>query len=148
MVRLHRLTYQFHMGLVRCTITLPVVALDTCCDQIFPCLFTQSRFGKQVIDREGGIGAGAVLAAMTIAAENVLSRKNDFLVGDMNVHAKPHDARERHRHRDRMNLLPVMCIDEFRFAQEKEDNRLLDVANAHGLVVLIEDEHFAAQLAI
>ena len=84
---------------------------------------------------------------MTIAPENVLPRQNDLLIRDMNINTKADNTRERHAHRNRSNLLSIVGFDEFCFSKVEEYNCFLNVAHAHRLVVLIEDEHFAAEFS-
>lgn len=85
---------------------------------------------------------------MVITPQYVLSGKHNLLVRNTNVDGQPHNARERHCGRNRPQELPLVRFNQFRFAQPKEDNRLPDIANAQRLIVMIEDEYFAAKLAI
>jgi len=84
---------------------------------------------------------------MAVAAENVLSGKDDFLIRDVDKDSKAYDARKRHRHGDRVDAPILPRFDQLRLAKEEKDDGFLCIANAHRLVILIEDEHFAAQLA-
>lgn len=47
-----------------------------------------------------------------------------------------------------MEEKPISSCDQFGFPEIKENNCFLDIANTKRLVVVIEDEHFAIQLAV
>lgn len=90
-----------------------------------------------MIDRQRHIGSAAVLTSMTIAPKDVLPGQNDFFERDTDVDRKANDARERHRHRDGVQVPAVKSGNQFSFTKIEEDNRFLDIANAEWLVVLV-----------
>lgn len=85
---------------------------------------------------------------MSIAAKNILARKDDALVGNTNVDRKADDAREGHRGRNRVKHQAVGGCDQLSFPEVEEDNGFFDVANTERLVIVIEDEHFAIQFPL
>src|SRR5258707_6545506 len=147
-VRLHRFPDELHACLFRRPVTLPVVALHASSHEILPGFFTKARFRNEVINSERDIGTGAVLASMTITAKDIFAREDDSLVGDMNVDTKAHDAWERHHDGNSAHLLPMICLNKLCLAKIQKNNRFLNVTYTHRLIILIEDEHFAAQFAV
>jgi len=98
-----------------------------------------------MVDRQRKVAAAAILTAMTIPPENVLARKDDFLVGNSDVDGEPDDTRERHRHRNRPKQLAGMSLNELGLAKEKKDDRFLNIADTHWFIVLIEHQNLAVQ---
>ncbi len=128
MIRFHRFTQRRHIGFFRCMITFPVVTSYTRGNKIFPRIFTFTRFRHNVIDRQRHVTSSAVLAAMSIAAQNVFSREYNFFVGDTNKDRKTHHTGKRNGHRYRTNGFSVMGLHQFRFPQKEQNNCLFDVA--------------------
>ena len=147
-VGLHRLTLKFHVRLLHRPITFAVITVDTSRNQVFPCFFTGAGFRKDMIDGKREISAQAILTSMTIAAQNILAREDDFLIRDVNVHTEPDDAGKLHRERNCPNLLAIVRLDEFSLTEVKQNDRLLDVTDTHRLIVLVEDEYLTAQFSI
>jgi len=97
-----------------------------------------------MVNRQARIGPAAILAPVPITAQNILPREDNFLVGNLDVDTEADDAGEGHRSRDRPDALGFVRLDQFGFTKPKEDDRFFDIADAHRLVVLVEDEHLAA----
>src|SRR5258707_1169898 len=91
-VWLHGLAHQFHVGVFRRPVAFLVVAVDARRYQIFPCLLARFCLRNDVVHRQREFVPAAVLTAMTIAAEDVLPRQDDLLVGNVNVDAEPDNA--------------------------------------------------------
>lgn len=148
MVGSDRLSHQRQLCLGWCPISFLVVASDTRADKILPRILSPASFRQDVVDGQTNIGPAAVLAAVTIAAENVLAREDNLFEGNPNVERKANDAWKGHRYRHGMERLSVERFNQFSFAEEEEDDRFFDVANAQGLVVLIQDEHLPVHFPI
>ena len=67
------------------SVALPIITLNTRSHQILPRIISAPSFWHNMIDRQRHIAAPAILAAMSITPEYVLSGKDDFLVGNVNV---------------------------------------------------------------
>ena len=98
-----------------------------------------------MVNRQGKVAPAAILAAMSIPPEYVLSRKDNLLVGNTNIDREPDDAWKRHRHRDRSKQLAGMSLNEFSLAEEKKDDSFLNVAHTHWFIVLIKNQNLAIQ---
>jgi len=85
---------------------------------------------------------------MSVATENILSGKNDLLVGDPNVDREADDAWERHRQRHGVQEPSIGGFDQLSFPKKQKDNSLFDVAYAQGLVVVIQYEHFPVHFTV
>jgi len=141
----HRFAQQFHMRLIGSSVTLAVVAIDARGHEVLPGIFSRLRFGHHMVDGQRHITPTAVLAPVTISTKNVFAGKNDFLIRDLDVDAKPDDTWKRHAHGDSAHALALMCLNEFRLSKVQQHDRLLHIANRHRLIVLIEDEHLAVE---
>ena len=98
-----------------------------------------------MVNRQGKVAPAAILAAMAIPPKNVLARKNDLFVRDTDVNREPDDAGKRHRHGDRPKQLTGMSLNELSLAEEKKDDRFLNVADTHWFIVLIQDQNLDIQ---
>jgi hypothetical protein len=147
-VRLHRLAEKLHPCVVGRPVAFIVIALDARRDEIFPRVFTTAGFGNDVIHGEAGVGSAAVLTAVTVAAQDVLTGENNFLVGDLDVDTEADDAGKRHSHGDRMKFFPIVLFDKLGLSKIQKNDRFLDITHTHRLVVLIEDEDLAAELNV
>jgi hypothetical protein len=67
---------------------------------------------------------------MSIAAQNVLSREDNFLEGDTDVDRETNDAWKGHRHRNGMQISTVRSFDQLSFPKKQKDDSLFYVANA------------------
>lgn len=82
---------------------------------------------------------------MSIAAQNILPRKNDFLERHMNITREPNDARKSHRAARRTNDLAFCGADHLGFIHEKQNDRLLHGADRQWFVVAVEKEDFSGK---
>ena len=144
-IRAHRFPPEEHRCLVGRSVPLPVVALHACTDEVLPCVLSPARKREDVVYRQGQIGPAAILAAVSVTPEDILSGEYDFLEGNPDVHRESDDTRERHACRDGTDPVSRMCLDELGLSQVQEDDRLLCVDDAHGLIVLIEDQNLGIQ---
>jgi len=96
---------QHHLRFVRCLASLDVIAPNAGADQIFPRILPAAAFWHDVIDGQRNARSTAILAAVAIAAEDILSRKDHFFEGNSNIRRKPDNARKRHRDGSRMHRL-------------------------------------------
>lgn len=133
---------------MRRAVALPVIAPYARADEVFPCFTAAARFRNNVVNRQRNVPAAAVLAPVTVSAENILARENYPFVRDADVDTETYDTRKRHRRRDRMKEKAVGSCDQFSFPEVEKDDCFLDVANTERLVVVIEDEHFSIQLPV
>jgi len=100
-----------------------------------------------MINSQWNIHAAAILAAMTIAPKDVLPRQHNLFEGNSDVDREANDAWKRHRHRNGMQEPAVSGFDQLGFPQKQKNDRFLDVADAQGLVIVIQNEHFPVQLS-
>lgn len=84
---------------------------------------------------------------MTIAPKDILPRKHNLFEGNTDVDREANDARERHRHRNGMQEPAVSGFDQLGFPQKQKNDSFLDVTDAQGLVIVIQNEHFPVQLS-
>lgn len=96
MIRPNGASLQDHVGLMRRTITLSIVAGNACGNQILPCISSSAGAGQDVIHRQHNVRLAAVLTRMAVTSQDVLSRKDDLLIRYTNVDRQPHDAGKRH----------------------------------------------------
>jgi hypothetical protein len=83
-----------------------------------------------MINSQRHIPAPAVLAPMSIAAQNVFPRKDDLFEGDTNVDRETDDAREGHRLRNGPQIPTIGRFDQLSFPEKQKDDSLFYVANA------------------
>lgn len=141
----HGFAQQSHMRLFGSSVALAVVAMDARGHEILPGIFSRLRSGHQVVDGQWHLSPTAVLAPMTISTKNVFAGKNDFLIRDLDINAKPDYAWKRHAHGHGAHALALMRLNEFRFSEVQQHDRLLHIANRHRLIILIEDEDLAVE---
>jgi hypothetical protein len=90
----------------------------------------------------------AILAAVTISPQDILTRKNYLLKRHPNIRRKPNDARKRHRNRSGMHRFARHAGHEFRFIQIEQNDRFFDTGNGKRLVIAIQNEYFPAKLRV
>ncbi len=101
-----------------------------------------------MIYRQGDISTTTILASMSISAQDVLTRQNDLLEGDTNVDREANDAWKWHRHRNGMQRPTVRGFDQLSFPEKQKDDSLFYVADAQGLVIVIQNEHFTVHFSV
>ena len=79
------------------TIALPVVAIDARANEVFPRVKAATGSRRDVVHGEGNIRLPAVLTAVTVATQDILTRKDNFLIWNTDVDREADDARKRHR---------------------------------------------------
>ena len=67
---------------------------------------------------------------MSVAAQNVFPREDDFLEGDTNVDRETYDAREGHRLRNGSQIPTIGRFDQLSFPKKQKDDSLFYVADA------------------
>lgn len=82
---------------------------------------------------------------MPVAAQNILPRKNDFLVRNPDIDAKADDAWKRDGHGDRMEQFSLLRFYQFCFSQKKQHDGFSDIAHAHRFIILIQHQYFAVE---
>lgn len=107
---------KLHTGFVRCSVTLPVITLHTSRDKVFPGLGSPSGLWNDVVHSQSHFGFSAVLAAVTVTAQNILAGEDNFLIGDANVDRKADNAGKRHCHRDRAEEFAFTGSNQFCFS--------------------------------
>ena len=148
MVGSHRPAEELHICFIRCAVTLAIITLYARRHEVLPRVFTQPGLRDDMIHGEGYVVAPAVLTVMAIPAQNILPGKNDFFVRNPDIHAESDDARKRHGHRHGANFSSVVSFNQLRFTEVEKDNRLFDIADTQRLIVLVQDEHFTAELTV
>lgn len=148
MIGSHDSSQQRHSRFVRRPIPLAVVAGNARRHKVFPCIFSPTGLGNNMIDGERHIVAAAVLTPVTVAAENILPGEDDLLVWDADIEGETYYTRERHTHGNGPDLFPIARFDQLRFAEIKQDDGLLNIAYTQRLITLVEDEHLAAEFSI
>ena len=144
-IRAHRLPPEEHRCLVRRPVAFPVVALHACTDEVLPRVLSPAREREHVVYRQGEVGPAAVLAAVPVTPEDILSGENDLLEGNPDVHREADNTRKRHARGDGPDPVSRVRLDKLGLSQVQEDDRLLCVDDAHGLIALIEDQNFGIQ---
>ena len=100
-----------------------------------------------MIHGQWNVDPTAILASVPIASKDILPGKHYLFEGNTDVDREANDARERHRHRNGMQEPAVSGFDQLGLPQKQKNNSFLDVANAQGLVIVIQNEHFPVQLS-
>jgi hypothetical protein len=138
MIRLDRAAMKFHIRLVERHIALTIIAANAGRDKIFPRIFSSTRFWNDVIDSKRR-PCTAILTLMSIATQNILPRKNDFLEWYMNVCREPHHTRECHRGMSRVNAFAGRRAHDLSLRHKEQDDRFLHTADRQRFVIAIEE---------
>jgi hypothetical protein len=146
MIRADGPTGQHHLCFVRCPAAFDVIATKARADQIFPRILATTAFRHDMIDGQRNARRTAILAAMTIAPQDILSRKNDLLEWHPNIRRKPDDARKRHRNRSRAHRPARHAGHEFRFFKIKQNDRFFDIRDRKRLIIAVQNQDFPAEL--
>lgn len=142
-IRTNGFSQKGHMRLSGSLIAFFVVATDAGTDEVLPNIRSAPGTRDDMVHRQRYVRPAAVLAAMAVSPEDVLSRQDDFFERNADVDRKANDAGKRHRSGDGVKELPVEGGYQFGFSKIEQNNRFFDIANAQGLVVMVQDEHFA-----
>ncbi|MBF8247443.1 MAG: hypothetical protein HW374_243 [Bacteroidetes bacterium] len=129
MIRPYWLPLQGYMSFTGRAIALPVVAIDARAHEVFPRVKATTGSRRNVVHGECDIGFAAILAPMAIATQDILTRKDDFLVWNTDVDREADDAWKRHRYGDGMERSSFTSGDQFSFAKIQENNCFLHIAN-------------------
>ena len=140
-----RLRAELHVRFVGRSVSLPVVAADTGADQVLPGIAAAARFRNDVIDRQWRGRLTAVDTAVIVPSQNVLPGQLHLLVRHMDI--------ERQAYHTGIGICrpygvdrPVgACRHHFSLAEPEKDDRLLNVADAQRLVILVEDQNLAVE---
>lgn len=145
MVWAERLQQEFHVDLVECAVPFAVVAANTGADEVLPCVRSPSGFRNDVIDCQRWCALVAVGTAEVVATEDILSRQFHFLVRQLDIDREPYDAWIGIAVADGVDESVRTCRNHLCLAEPEEHDRLLDVANAQRLIVLVQDQYLAAE---
>lgn len=140
-----RFAVQRHASLFRRAIALAIIAIHARAHEIFPRIFAAAILRQHMIHGERTLRGAAILAAVAVALDNILARQNHALARNVNVCHQPHDAGKRQRGSHRAHFPARMTLDDFSFAQNDQNNRLLCGDHTHRLIVLIQNEHMSVQ---
>ncbi len=138
MIGADRFFAERHSGIIGSEIAFFVIASQTSRDEILPGIFTTAGFGMDVIDGQPGSGT-AILAGMSVAAQNIFARENYFLEWHSDKMRKSYDAWEIHRRMCRAKYFIRCHADDFGFAHEDQDDRFLNAANGQWFIVTIKE---------
>jgi len=147
-IRPHGLSAEGHHRFFRCAIPFLVVASDTCANEVFPRVFTSAGNRNDMVDGQREIRATAEQAPMTVAPEDVLTRKNDLLKWNPDIEREPYDAGKRHGGRRRPNSQCLVGLDELHLPKIKKYDCFPHVDHTHGLIVLIKNQNLRIQLPV
>ena len=147
MVRTNGAAAKMHFRLAGGPVPFSVVASDASRHEILPAFVSPPCLRLDMVHGQRDVGPATVLASVPVAPEHVLPGKDNSLEGYSHEDRKPNDAGQRHRNGHGAQELPVIGSHELGFSEVQETDRLLDVADAQGLVIVVENEHLAAQLA-
>jgi len=137
MVRTDGPSHEGHLCFVRCLASLHIVTAQTRADQVLPRVLATTTLRHNVINRERDAHQSAILASVSIAAQNVLARENDFFKRNADVGRKPDHARKWHRHRSRVNGAAMQRAHELSLLKIQQDDRLLNTCNGKWLVIAV-----------
>lgn len=124
-------------------VSLPIVAIDTRGNEIFPGLDSALGLGNDMIDSERYIRPAAVLTSVTVPAKDVFPRQDYLFIWHTHVNSKANNAGIWHRRRDGMQIPAVARCDQLGLAQIKQNNGFLDIADAERLIIMVEHKYFA-----
>ncbi len=91
-----RPSHQLHPGFFGGPVAFCVVTLNARAYQVLPGILTASGTGEDMVDRQRQIAPAAKLAAVTVAAKNVLAGEYDLFVRNADIDGKTHHAWKRH----------------------------------------------------
>ncbi len=136
-----------HVRLMRFPVSLFVVAANAGADEIFPRVLAASRLWDNMVNGQRHVSTSTVLTTMAVPSQDVFSCENNLLEGNPYVDAETHNTREGHRGGNRPQQKTITCLDKFGLSQVEKDDRLLYVADAQWLVVLIQHEHLSSDFS-
>ncbi len=136
-------SHQRHLGFGRSPIPLLVIAFHTGACQVLPRILAPAGARNHMIHRESDVRTSAILTTVAIASQNVFSGEDDLFERHTDVDREADDAWKRHRQRNGMKKLSIQSGNQFGFAQIKEDDCFLNIADAQWLVVMVQNEYFA-----
>jgi hypothetical protein len=148
MIRTDWPTGKHHFSFVRRPAAFDIIAPKARADQIFPGILAAAAFRHDVIDGQRNARRTAILATMTIAPQDILSRKNYLLERHPNIRGKPDDAREWHGNRSRAHRAARHRGHEFRFFKIKQNNRFFDIRDRKRLIIAVQNQNLTAELRV
>jgi len=92
---------KLQMSLTRSPVPFSVVARHACADEVFPRIGPPARTRDDVVDCQRFPRIPAVLTSVVVATQDILSRKDNLLIGHGYVDRKADDAGKRHCRRNR-----------------------------------------------
>jgi hypothetical protein len=136
---------KLHVGFLGSAIPLSVITADARAHEVLPGIGSAARFGEHMIHSQRRGGLAAVDTAMVVPSQDVLPRKLHLLIWHVDIEREAYDAGIGIGFPHRMDLPFGMRSNQFCLAQPEENNRLLDVADAQRLVVLIQYQDLAIE---
>lgn len=97
-----------------------------------------------MVDSELRAGCAAVLAAVSVATEDVLARQHDILVRNSVISPEADNAGEWPVRGYAAELPAAVFFNKLCLVQKQQYDCLLDAADTDGLVALIKDEYASA----
>jgi hypothetical protein len=143
--RTARSTQQLDASFFGRAVAFADVAAHTSTGEVLPRVESATRLRHDVIHRERWLRRAAVLAVITVAAEDILARKFDFFRGCMDVAAKANHAWKLECLRYGADSARVITSYQFSFHQKKQNYCLLHIADANRLVALVQHQHSSVQ---
>ena len=138
MARSGRLLQQRHPRLGWRAVALSGIAGLAGGDEILPALLATARFRNDVVEREFGLPASAVLTPEPVPPEEIFPTQRGAPVLDPHEDGQPHDARQRIALLHRADAMLRMAGDHHRLAAEEQQHGVAGVADAQWLVTRVE----------
>jgi len=111
-----RLFLECQPGLIGRSVPFAVVTAHTCADHILPAIGPFTGFGHDMIDRHRAAAGGTVLAAMTVAGDDILPGEHDSFERDAAVLPQSHNRRKAVGIVDSADIKAVSALYHFGFA--------------------------------
>ena len=127
--RAKRFTFERHFSLLWGAIAFLDVALITGRHQVLPGIAATTAFGHHMIDSQIP-RCSAILALLGVPLHNIMARKDNLIVRNIDVAAQPNDRRIGIFLRNSPNRSLRIVVNHLSFIQEKQFHRAMHRANA------------------
>ena len=105
-----------HLCFMQSSVSFFVVTRDTRCYQIFPRIWTTLCSWDDMIHGEHGVSSPAILTTMSIAAQNILTREDNFFIRHSDENTEANYTWIGHCQIDRMQFSPIARRNQFSFS--------------------------------
>jgi hypothetical protein len=137
MIRATRPPGEFETDLLRCMVSLFIIAFQTGANQIFPGIGAAIDFGDNMIDGHLCFLFAAILTSAAITLNNIFSGKHDPLNWYLNVKLKLDNRGNRNLGETGTKHMAIRCFNDFRLAEIKHYHGALYATNGNRLEILV-----------